>query len=372
MRKDFLSESGPPGVRLWKKIRPSRVPLWFELEITARCNNNCRHCYINLPARDKEARKKELSLNRIKKIVDEAGNLGVLGCAITGGEPLLRKDFFDIYLYLKKKGFPVSVFTNATLVTKKHADLFKKYPPDDIEVTVYGVTQKIYERVTRARGSFKTFMKGLELLLKSNIRLRLKSMALRSNASELPEIGKFCREKVKDSFRFDPFLHLRFDNNSERNKEIKEERLSNEEIINMEKQDPERFQAMRNKCGIFIDTRPSRSACNHIFRCRPGIGSFAVSHDGLFKLCGSLSHPECVYDLKKGSLIAAYNKFVPKVLSMRSKNRAFLERCKVCPIKNLCMLCPATAHLETGKLDSPVEYFCGLAHSRAEALLNKS
>ena len=138
----------------------------FDLEITARCNNNCRHCYINLPSQDEAARKGEIPLTEIKGMIDQAVSLGALWCLVTGGEPLLREDFFDIYLYLKKKGLLITVFTNATLVNKEHIRFFKKYPPRDIEVSVYGVTSKVYESVTRGKGSFSAFMRGLNLLLK--------------------------------------------------------------------------------------------------------------------------------------------------------------------------------------------------------------
>jgi len=97
-----------------------RKPMSFELELTARCNNDCRHCYINLPAGDKEAQQKELTIDQISHIADQAVELGALWCLLTGGEPLLREDFSDVYLLLKKKGLLMSVFTNAYLLTQKH------------------------------------------------------------------------------------------------------------------------------------------------------------------------------------------------------------------------------------------------------------
>jgi MoaA/NifB/PqqE/SkfB family radical SAM enzyme len=142
MQDGFVEAIDLPGFPLWKKLRSKRRVIGFSLEITARCNNNCRHCYINLPANDKKAKARELSLAGIKKIIDQAVDLGAMWCLINGGEPLLREDFFDIYLYLRQKGILISVFTNATLVSEKHIWLFKKYPPRDVEVTVYGVTKE--------------------------------------------------------------------------------------------------------------------------------------------------------------------------------------------------------------------------------------
>ncbi len=368
MNESFVSTVSLPEFSLWEKMKNKRNLVSFDLELTARCNLNCRHCYLNLPAQDKEARQKELSLDEIKKIVDEAVSLGALWCLITGGELLLRKDFFDIYLYLKKKGLLVSVFTNATLITDKHIKLFKEYPPRDIEVTVYGVTKKTYEKVTRKQGSFENFMRGLSLLLENGIKVRFKAMALRSNVRELAQIAKFCRARTKDYFRFDPFLHLRFDRDPKRNKEINSERLSPEEIVTIEEADPQRSEALEKSCDKLINPDYSHINCNHLFHCGTGNGSFTVSYDGLFRLCSSLWHPDCIYDLRKGTLLDAWENFVPKIQDMRSNRDEFLKRCRVCPIINLCIWCPAHSQLETGDLDKPVEYFCDVAHARAKAL----
>jgi len=349
---------------LWET--PKRIPFSFELEVTARCNNNCRHCTINLPAGDRVAQDKELSLEEIKEIVDQAVSMGAIWCLITGGEPLLREDFLSIYLYMKKKGLLVSVFTNVTLMTEEHVRLFQKYPPRDIEVTVYGVTQETFEQVTRRTGSYAAFMRGLALLLESEIKVRLKAMTLRSNLHEMPEIARFCREKTKDYFRLDPFLHLRYDGNQKRNEEIRSERLSPDEIAALERSDPERLEALRNSCGKLIASDSSFADCNHLFHCGAGNDSFSLSYDGLLRLCSSLWHPDCVYDLKRGNLKEAWQSFIPQVRARKSTRREFLEKCLGCPIGNLCMCCPGRAHLEIGAMDAPVDYFCRVAHARAE------
>jgi len=349
-------------------MRGKRALISFDLEITARCNNNCRHCYINLPAGDKEAKEKELRLEEIGEIGNEAVSLGAVWCLITGGEPLLREDFPDIYLYLKKKGLLISVFTNATLVTEEHIKLFKKYPPRDVEVSVYGINKATYEQVTRTPGSFAAFHQGLDLLLGSGLNVRLKAMALRSNLYEQPAIARFCRERTKDYFRFDPFLHLRYDRNPARNTEITAERLSPAEIVALEQSDPERFQALKKGCDKLIAPEFSHTTCNHLFHCGAGSESFGLSYDGLFRLCSSLWHPDCVYNLKQGTLTDAWQKFTPKIRALQSERREFLETCHKCPLINLCMWCPAHASLETGELDAPVAYFCQVAHARADAL----
>ena len=220
MNSSAVSSTPLAEFHLWEKMKRRRALISFDLELTGRCNNNCKHCYINLPAQDKMAKAEELSFNEIKEIVDEAVSLGALWNLVTGGEPLLREDFFDIYLYLKEKGLLVSIFTNATLITKEHVKLFKRYPPRDIEISVFGVTQETYECVTQKPGSYADFMQGLHLLLESGVQVRLKTLALRSNFHEQPEIARFCRENTQECFRFDPFLHLRYRQRSSKEKNV--------------------------------------------------------------------------------------------------------------------------------------------------------
>lgn len=353
---------------LWEKTDHMRIPLSFELEITARCNNKCRHCYINLKAGDKVAQEKELSVEEFGHVADQAVKLGSLWCLLTGGEPLLREDFREIYLLLKRKGLLVSLFTNACLITRDHVDLFKRYPPRDVEVTVYGVNRETYENMTRKPGSYAAFRRGLDLLLENGIKVTLKAMALRSNFRELLTITAFCRQHTKDCFRFDPLLHLRYDGNGTRNKEILNERLSPEEIVRIEQADEQRSGTLEKNCDKLIFNREDHGGCGHLFHCGAGNRSFTVSPEGFFRLCSSLWHPDCVYDLKKGTLAKAWNMHVPKVRAMTSADPEFLEKCRICPIINLCLWCPAHAYLEHGRLDAWSEYFCQVAHARAQAI----
>jgi len=357
---------------LWEKAADRRVPLGFDLEITARCNLNCRHCAVNLPAGDQKARQRELSVEDISRIADQAVSLGALWCLITGGEPLLRDDFGDIYRMLRKKGLLVSVFTNACLVTDAHIELFTRYPPRDLEITVYGITRSTYERVTRIPGSFAAFEKGMDRLIGNGIPLRMKAMALRSNHAELPEIAAYCRRHTRDFFRFDSLLHLRYDKDRERNRDIVGERLNAEEIVKLEHSDPQRSNALRKHCDRLTGNRAGPSAPRpDLFTCGAGKAGFTVSPEGIFRLCQSLWHPDFLYDLQKGSLHDAWHNFVPRVRARTSRAPEFLENCSGCPLINLCLWCPAHAYLECGKLDGWIGYFCEVAHARARALGKK-
>jgi len=367
MEQSFIEQTFLPDFSLWDRMKEKSVPLSFEIEVTARCNNNCRHCYINLPAQDATAKAQELSLSAIIDIAEQAVSLGALWCLLTGGEPLLREDFFDLYLALKKRGLLISVFTNACLIQEEHVRFFHRYPPRDLEVTVYGVTEATYNRVTQTH-SFPAFLRGLNLLLDGGQKVRLKAMALRSNVDELPAIANFCRERTKDYFRFDPLLHLRFDRDPIKNEGIRLERLTAEEIVAIERADEERADALQKNCHKLIGPQFSHLNCRHLFHCGAGIGNFSVSYDGHFRLCSALWHPDCIYDLRRGNLAEAWFQFIPQVRAMESDDSHFLETCHTCKLVNLCLWCPAHSYLETGRMDSGCKYFCEVAHARVRAI----
>lgn len=354
---------------LWDKLKNKGATLSFDLELTARCNNNCRHCYINVPPGNAEAKAKELSPAEISQIADQAVQLGAVWSLLTGGEPLLRPDFEEIYLLLKRKGLLLSVFTNATLINEKHLALFSKYPPRDIEITVYGATQETYERITRLPGSYDMFVRGLDALISAGIKVRLKAMALKDNMHEMDLIAEFSRARTKDFYRFDPLLHLRYDGDPVRNEEIRAERLSPEEIIALEKSDPARLQALEKSCTDLLLADADHIHCNHLFHCGAGIGNFVVGYDGTFRLCSALVAPGTTYNLRTGTLADAIHNLVPQVRDMRSNKQEYLQSCRSCNLINLCLWCPAHAYLETGQLDGNTEYFCQVAHTRASSFI---
>jgi radical SAM protein with 4Fe4S-binding SPASM domain len=367
----FIARQTLPEFDLWDRIYAARVPAAFDLELTARCNNDCRHCYVNLPAGDRRAQAAEMPLKEICRVADEAVAAGSIWCLLTGGEPLLRRDFEDVYIGLKRRGLLVSVFTNACLVNQAHVDLFKRYPPRDVEVTVYGVTEATYERVSRRAGSFAAFRRGLDLLLDNGIGVTLKAVAMRSNVHELAAIARFCRERSRTEFRFDPVLHLRVDGDAGRNAEILAERLSPQQVVEVERGDEARFTALQQDCRRLLAAPPDEGApCELLMRCRAGLDTFAVTYDGRFAVCSSLRRDDCTCDLRRGSLAEAWRSVVPQVRGMRSSDARFLATCGACDLFDLCLWCPAHAVIETDRLDASVPYYCAVTHARAEALVD--
>jgi len=348
---------------LWEKMKDKGYLSQVSMELTERCNNNCLHCYINLPADDEKAKEKEITFEEIRRIADEAARMGCLSWHLTGGEPLLREDFSNIYLYLKRKGMRISLFTNATLISSETVNLFKKYPPQNLQVSIYGLSQKTYEAVTRNLGSFDAFKQGINLLKENRIPFTLKTAALLQNLDEIRAMRDFTQSLTGKHLGVVLKLNLgsRFNNGRERG-HIKKLRLSPDKVMQVLKQDEERYRKDIEKfCQKFLGI----SKDDRLFICGAGAGGCHIDAYNSFQVCMLLRHPDCVYSLRGGSFKEAWEKFIPRVRKIRANNKKYQEKCQRCFLKSLCEQCPAWSWMEYGVLDEPVEYLCEIAHAEA-------
>lgn len=350
--------------RVWK----DRAPLIgrLDMELTERCNNNCIHCCINLPEDDK-ARLREMSTDEVMRILTEAVALGALSVRFTGGEPLLREDFSEIYLYARKLGLKVMLFTNARCITPEIADMLALVPPlEKIEVTVYGMTRESYEAVSRSPGSFDEFRRGIDLLLERKIPFIVKGAVLPPNRDEMEPFEEWAAtlpgmDKAPSySIFFD--LRCRRDS-SEKNRLINILRAKPRDGVSILSRNRESYlKSMREFCSKFM-----RPPGDSLFSCGAGHGA-CVDAYGMVQPCLMLRHPSVVYNLKSGSLKDALTRFFPAVREMKATNPDYLSRCARCFLKGLCETCPAKSWMEHGTLDTPVEYLCEVAHEQARDL----
>jgi radical SAM protein with 4Fe4S-binding SPASM domain len=342
----------------------------LDIELTERCNNNCIHCCINLPADDRVAAEREMTTHQLQELLTEAADLGCLEVRFTGGEPLLRPDFAELYLFARRLGLKVLVFTNATLITEELAGLFASVPPlMPIEVTVYGMHKESYEAVTRRPGSFARFRRGVDLLLEHTVPFVLKGALLPPNRHEINELEAWVKKlpcsDTPPSYSMFFDLRNRCDD-PQKNALIKTLRLTPQEGLAVLTRDVERYRKeIQEFAGKFMGPPSDR-----LFTCGAG-RSLCIDAYGRAQPCMGVRVPALCPDLfafRDCSRLAAALEQMAALSSMRSTNRAYLERCARCFLKGLCEQCPAKSWAEHGNLDTPVEYFCEVAHAQARFL----
>jgi len=340
--------------RLIQNTGAKRIPLSGTLELTFRCNNRCVHCYVNKGIDDNTEKEKELTYTEICQILDDIAEAGCLWLLLTGGEPLVREDFTDIYMYAKKRGFLITLFTNGTLVTPSLADLMKEFPPRSIEVTLYAVTEGTYERMTRSPGSYKKCMKGISLLLERSLPLKLKTVITQLNRHEFMDMKRFV-ENLGLEFRFDALINGGIDGR----RDLTKLRIPPREVIEMDLTDPRRGSEF-----IRLNERASRIKLDPdlLFRCGAGVNNFHIDPYGRLMPCIMARNPS--YDLKAASFRNGWIEFLPRIREQKLKRK---NKCVVCDLKSICDQCPGWSQMEHGDPEIPVDYLCEVAHMRAEA-----
>jgi len=340
--------------RLHQKVSNQRIPISGSLELTYRCNIKCQHCYVT-HCQAGYASQRELSLAEIRTIVDQVVDEGCLWFLLTGGEPLLRPDFLDIYQHAKRKGLLVSLFTNGTLLTPRLADTLQEWRPFSIEITLYGASQETYERVTGIPGSHKHFMRGIDLIMERGLPLKLKTMLMTLNQHELWEMKAFA-ESLDVPFRYDAML------NSQINgvKDPQAFRLAPAEVVKYDQADANRF---KNLIASFEHYQDFHVDERYLYACGAGNNSFHIDPYGKLSMCMMARAQQ--YDLRLGSFREGWREFL---LGVRQQPLVGKYECQSCELLPVCGQCPGWAELESGNPQQKVEYLCQVAHLREQAI----
>jgi radical SAM protein with 4Fe4S-binding SPASM domain len=336
---------------LMERLGGRRYPFAGSFELTERCNVACLHCFINQPAASQEARARELTTVQVAGILDKIADAGCLYLLLTGGEPLLRPDFAEIYRYAVHKGFLLTLFTNGTLLTERMADFLAEWRPQSLEITLYGATEGTYERVTQTPGSYARCMRGIERALERGLPLSLKTMVLRANVHEL-EAMKGLAAQLGVEFRYDGSLWPRQDGGQQ----PYAQRLSPQELVELELADPERMQEWQKAYRF----SPDAVRGDQIYTCGAGRHGFHVDCTGKLSTCMMMPRLGA-YDLLRGSFEEGWEALGNLVEAKRQRDSA----CSNCRVGVLCSQCPGWSQMVHGDDEMPAEFACELGRLRA-------
>ncbi len=342
-KKDFISQLNPALYSI-------------SLEITDRCNNNCRHCYVNKSEND-ECKNYEATTDFYKRIISEAESLGCMLVKISGGEPLVFDGFDEIYTHIVKSGMSVSVFTNARLIDESRAMLFSKYPPKaPFEVSVYGLDNETYTKVARKSGAYDEMVRGIKFLCKYNIPTILKFVSLSQNINQTAQFESWAKDIYPSAKALTSYSSPLMSRTDE--KDNKKERMNAKDIVAANFESPDYVSKIAH---LIAPPRKDRK----IFSCTAGKEPRINSSMNLLT-CGLMSEDAFSVSLKDKPLEIALSE-LKKNLSDAKPSKGFVEKCSSCIMFSFCENCPAKAFAEHKSLE-PVEYFCEISTLTARKL----
>jgi radical SAM protein with 4Fe4S-binding SPASM domain len=339
-----------------RKIESQRVPISGGLALTHRCNLGCRHCYARETGpQDGGA---ELSTGQWLKIISDIKDAGCLYLLLTGGEPLLREDFGEIYSFAKRNGFLVTLFTNGTRVTAETASLLRRLPPRLVEISLYGASAETHDRVTGVPGSFAQTVQGIETLIGQGVHVGLKSVLMTLNLDEFSAIEDLAR-RFGVKFRLDAaiFPTLLGDRGPI------DLRVSPEQAVGVEFSDPGRVSEWRE----FLDRFHCSPGGEKMYVCGAGKTTFHVDPQGWLYPCLMVRANR--YPLASGSFQSGWNDSIARILDERVAKDFPCSRCEQ---KLFCGYCPGFFDLESGRSQVQSEYMCAVGKERYKYIQNEA
>ncbi len=336
-----------------KKNWRIKKPNVCQFELTFNCGLHCKHCYTDGYNRQAYL-KKELDTQEVKFILDKVYQAGTVWLCFTGGDPLTREDFMDVYSYAKDKGFIITIFTNAYSMTEEIVKYLKTKPPFVIEMTLNGVTKETYEKISQVKGSFQKAMQGINLILKAKLPLKIKTQITQDNLGEAPKIKKFIQGRGLN-FRPSIDLQARLDGDlAPCNLRISPEKILD---LNGVKHLPDDDCRLSPPTAHRTPHTAHRTPLTNLFNCAIGGGDgFHIDPYGNTFACNLIRKP--AFNLLKVDIDYAMNRLLPLV-----RNKKFISdsKCNGCNLRKDCHWCPGRAYVETGDMEAPVEYYCELA-----------
>lgn len=337
--------------------RRKRIPLDVAIELTYRCNNKCLHCFCNLPARAQKAQRDEMTTEEIKNILCELAEMGCVWLLFTGGEPLLRKDFEEVYLFARKKGFIITIFSNGTLIDKGIIEIFSKYPPFALEISLYGATRETYETITRVKGSYDKCIDGITKFLRAGLNLKLKTMAITVNQHEIEAMASLSAD-LGCEFRFDAMIQKRID--GKKYSDPERYRLHPDDAVRLDTQFPDKMIAYREFCDRFLG-KPQNT--DRLYQCGAGRSSMHINPYGVAMGCMMMIHDG--FSIKEHGLRWIWDVGISNIIE---KKKDFTLPCDDCELINLCGQCPGWGTVEYGDVMKTVPFLCEAAKIRSSTL----
>ena len=344
----------------YMKEKPRRNSTDGTFELTVRCNLHCKmSLFRHADSENGVLLEKELTAQQWIELAKQAAEAGTIKLLITGGEPMLRNDFCEIWEGIYQQGFILELYTNATLVDEKILSTLKKYPPHKIGITIYGASEETYDKVCGNAEAYKKMIAGVNRLLALPSVFEFRTTIIKDNLEDINKIEELVHRKFGEQYvlvqsrivnkpvrgacgdiscRLDPVDNVRLAYRRAVNL-IKEKTGSDfkEKYIHLEQ-----MESSNQKVNFQKPT---------LLGCEAGMTSYTLSYDG--KLLGCQILGAFFTDAVKDGFQQAWEKF-PLQVKLPPLN----EKCQKCDMIDFCHCCFASRFAETGDLGGFPEYIC--------------
>ncbi|SPP65486.1 radical SAM protein [Nitrospira lenta] len=321
-----------------------------QLELTYRCNLHCRHCYTD-PYNDSAYFPRELTLAEIQRLLGEMREVGIIWLNLTGGDIFMRPDFFEIYQAAVNHGFLLQLYTNGTLFTRAIIERLQTHPPFSIDISCHSVDESQFDWFTQVPGSYRAFLRGIDLLEAGGLPFSLKTKLMNWNAGETDTLRRFTEAKGQP-FGYTTSLSPRLNGDCS----SLDYRIAPDAIRRL-RADQE---AVHEPDDCSTHDPLSQPGHERLFRCGCGTDTIHINAWGELSTC--TFQYETRLSLRSRTVRAAIDQAFAATRKLTYQTHS---ACRTCTVHEFCDKQPTQARWEVGHSEMPIPYDCDIAVDRA-------
>jgi radical SAM protein with 4Fe4S-binding SPASM domain len=332
-------------VEMVGKALKLNIPLSVQLDLTYRCNERCVHCYLD---HDDHG---EMTTAEIKDLLDQMADAGVFYLTISGGEILMRRDFFEILEHARLRTFCVKLKTNGVLIREKEAARLRELGVESVQISIYSHRPEVHDAITKMPGSLRQSIDAVRFLRQQGLYVTMANVLMTENAADYKQVQLLAQE-LDAKFIIDPTVTPMMDGD-------------------------------RSILKLNVD----QAALREVFQNGDLVGNVeefcappaAVGQDDLDSLPCSAGHTACYvspygdvypcvqFPLPSGNV--RETKFVdiwrdsPQLNEVRTITLRDMPSCSQCTHGGTCTRCPGLAYLE-GNMRGPSTQDCEKSYAR--------
>lgn len=321
------------------------IPLSAHLDLTYLCNEGCAHCYVEQNGEG------ELPTGEVKGILEQLAAAGTLFLSVSGGEPLLREDFFEVVEAARRLSFDVKLKTNGLLIGPEEARRLRALRVHEVHVSIYSHRAEAHDGVTGVRGSLERSLRAIRLMRELGQKVIVSHIVMRGAERDHSAVKALAAE-LGAVFRIDPAITPRL-NGDDSNLALNVGRNELVEIV----RSPDYVTSVEEYCA---PPQPTDAKTLEGVGCSAGFTHCYIAPNGDVYPC--VQFPLLCGNLRRQKFAELWRDS-PQFKEVRATRNRDLPVCSECSHLGMCSRCPGLALME-GDVRGPSAADCEKSYAR--------
>ena len=332
-------------VEMNQKAMDLGIPLSVHFDITYRCNERCVHCYLDHDDLG------EMTTAELEDVLDQLADAGVFFLALSGGEVLMRRDFFDIVEHARRRLFNVKIKTNGVMIREPEARRLRQLGVEQVQISVYSHRPEVHDGITKLPGSLRRTIEAIRFLKLQGLKVSMANVLMTANLFDNHGVMSLAKD-LGVSYTLDPTITPKIDGNTA----ILALRAPAAELRRV-------FQNEELVGNVAEFCAPPAAPDEDVmdgYPCSAGHTSCYISPYGDVFPCVQFPLPSGNLRREKFVEIWRHSSALKEVRSIRARD---LTTCSTCSHVGSCSRCPGLAYME-GNMRGPSSADCEKSFQR--------